>query len=288
MTEYRPRRSVLFMPAVNERALEKAKTLPCDGVVFDLEDAVAPAMKSFAREKAADAVLSGEYGYRELVIRVNGLDTEWWQEDVFAAAKAKPDAILIPKVESREPLEKVTEILEIEGADTTSVWAMLETPKAYLRAEEIARATERLTCFVVGTNDLVKDLRAVHTKNREPVMTALGIAVLTARAYGLNILDGVYNDFRNLDDFLDECGQARQLGFDGKTLIHPAQIDIANEAFGPTDDDVRYAEKIIAAFHAAKSAGQGVAVLDGKMVEDLHVQEAKRTVAIAAAIACQT
>ncbi len=286
MPEYRPRRSMLFMPAANERALEKAKTLPCDGVIFDLEDAVALGMKEVARAKAAEAVESAAYGHRELVIRTNGLDTEWWQEDVRAAAKAAPDAILIPKVESAATIQTVAAILQEEDAAQTAIWAMLETPLAYLRTEEIATASDKLTCFVIGTNDLVKDLRAKHTKSREPVITALGIAVLTARAYGLTVLDGVYNNFRNTDGFWQECEQAQQMGFDGKTLIHPSQIDSANEVFGPSEDDVLYAERLIEAFHTAKTAGKGVAVLDGKMIEDLHVEEAKRTLAIAAAIAC--
>ncbi|MEX0297458.1 MAG: CoA ester lyase [Kordiimonas sp.] len=286
MSEYRPRRSMLFMPADNERALAKAKSLSCDGVILDLEDAVAPAMKAHARDKAVEAVKSGGYAHRELIVRVNGLDTEWWQDDVRSVAAAKPSAILIPKVDSAETVHTVSELIEETGAKDTAVWAMLETPMAYLRAEEIAASSERLSCFVVGTNDLVKDLRAQHTKTREPVITALGLAVLTARAYGLTILDGVYNDFRNSDGFWDECLQARDMGFDGKTLIHPTQIDGANEAFGPGDDDVVYAEKLIAAFHEAKSEGKGVAVLDGKMIEDLHVEEARRTLAIAAAIAC--
>ncbi len=286
MTEYRPRRSMLFMPARNERALVKAKSLSCDGVILDLEDAVAPAMKEHARDRAVEAVKSGGYGDRELVVRVNGLDTEWWQDDVLGVASVKPAAILIPKVESAETVRVVSALIDEAGAKDTTVWAMLETPLAYLRAEEIASSSERLSCFVVGTNDLVKDLRAQHTKTREPVITALGIAMLTARAYGLNILDGVYNDFRNSDGFWDECLQARDMGFDGKTLIHPSQIDSANEVFGPSDDDVLYAEKLIAAFHEAKSVSKGVAVLDGKMIEDLHVEEARRTLAIAAAIAC--
>lgn len=286
MTEYRPRRSMLFMPADNERALAKAKSLSCDGVILDLEDAVAPTMKAHARDKAVEAVKSGGYAHRELIVRVNGLDTEWWQDDVRSVAAVKPSAILIPKVDSSETVHTVSELIEETGAKDTAVWAMLETPMAYLRAEEIAASSERLSCFVVGTNDLVKDLRAQHTKTREPVITALGLAMLTARAYGLTILDGVYNDFRNSDGFWDECLQARDMGFDGKTLIHPTQIDGANEAFGPSDDDVVYAEKLIAAFHEAKSEGKGVAVLDGKMIEDLHVEEARRTLAIAAAIAC--
>jgi len=286
VTERRPRRSMLFMPADNERALAKAKSLSCDGVILDLEDAVAPPMKAHARDNAVEAVKSGEYGHRELIVRVNGLDTEWWQDDVLGVAAVKPAAILIPKVESAETVRAVSDKIEETGAKDTAVWAMLETPMAYLRAEEIAASSARLSCFIVGTNDLVKDLRAKHTKTREPVITALGLAMLTARAYGLTILDGVYNDFRNSDGFWDECLQARDMGFDGKTLIHPAQIDGANEAFGPSSEDILYAERLIEAFHLAEQVGKGVAVLDGKMIEDLHVEEARRTLAIAAAIAC--
>jgi len=286
MEDYKPRRSILFMPAANKRALEKAKTLGCDGIIFDLEDAVAPEMKETARERAIAAVASGAYGTRELIIRINGLETDWGVSDVHAAAAAKPHAILVPKVENAETIQRVVSVLREAGAEQTTIWAMLETPMAYLRAAEIAAASDRLSCFVVGTNDLVKDLRAQHTKDREPVLTALGIAMLTARAYGLTVLDGVYNDFHNLDGFWFECKQAARMGFDGKTLIHPAQIDSANEAFGPNAEDVLYAERIIAAYHAAKKEGKGVAVLDGKMIEDLHVTDARRTVAIAAAIAC--
>ena len=273
------------MPAANERALEKAKTLACDAIIFDLEDAVAPAMKGDARDKAAAAVASGAYGRRERILRINGLETAWWKEDVLAAAGARPDAVLIPKVESAAAIQQVAAVMDAAGASSIKIWAMLETPMAYLRAEEIAAASDKVTCFVIGTNDLVKDLHAKHTKNREPVITALGMAMLVARAYKLTILDGVYNDFRNTEGLAVECQQAADMGFDGKTLIHPAQIDIANDVFAPDEGAIRQAEKLIAAFDEAKAEGKGVAVLDGKMVEDLHVAEARRTLAIAKAIA---
>ncbi|MBV1900231.1 MAG: CoA ester lyase, partial [Kordiimonadaceae bacterium] len=250
-----PRRSVLFMPAANERALEKAKTLACDAIIFDLEDAVAPAMKGDARDKAAAAVASGAYGRRERILRINGLETAWWKEDVLAAAGARPDAVLIPKVESAAAIQQVAAVMDAAGASSIKIWAMLETPMAYLRAEEIAAASDKVTCFVIGTNDLVKDLHAKHTKNREPVITALGMAMLVARAYKLTILDGVYNDFRNTEGLAVECQQAADMGFDGKTLIHPAQIDIANDVFAPDEGAIRQAEKLIAAFDEAKAEG---------------------------------
>ena len=272
------------MPAANERALEKAKSLPCDSVIFDLEDAVAPEAKAAARAKASQAVADGGYGKRELVIRINGLDTSWWQDDVKAAAAVKPAAVLVPKVESAEAINQVAEMLDECGAQHTKIWAMLETPMAYLRAEEIAKVSDKLTCFVIGTNDLVKDLHASHTKTREPVITALGMAMLVARAYGISILDGVYNDFRNTDGLLAECQQAADMGFDGKTLIHPSQIEVANEVFAPSETAISNAERLIAAFDVAKADRKGVAVLDGRMIEDLHVEEARRTLAIASAI----
>jgi citrate lyase subunit beta/citryl-CoA lyase len=277
---------MLFMPASNERALEKARSLPSDGVIFDLEDAVAPDVKAAARVQAAAALKQGGYGNRLRVIRINGLDTPWWRDDLAAAVAAKPDAVLIPKVESAETLQRVEEEMAwLGGIEDIALWSMIETPMAFLRLEALALATERQTTWVVGTNDLVKDLRAEHTKDRMPVMMALSQALLVARAYGLTILDGVYGDFRDNEGFEAECRQARSMGFDGKSLIHPGQVEGANAIFAPSQEDVALARRMIAAFDEAKAAGKGVAVLDGRMVEELHVETAQATVAMAEAIA---
>lgn len=277
---------MLFMPASNARALEKARTLPSDGVIFDLEDAVAPDAKADARKQAAAALKDSAYGRRLRVLRINGLDTGWWRDDLAVASAAKPDAILIPKVDSPDILERVEEEMAwLGGFDSVALWSMIETPKAFLRLEALAEATDRQTTWVIGTNDLVKDLRARHTKDRMPVMMALSNALLVARAYGLDILDGVYGNFRDSEGFEAECQQAKSMGFDGKTLIHPAQIDPANAVFAPSDEDIAYARRMIEAFDAAKAAGKGVAVLDGRMIEELHVHTARQQVAMAEAIA---
>ena len=274
------------MPASNARALEKARTLPSDGVIFDLEDAVAPDAKAEAREQAKAALLQGGFGKRLRVVRINGLDTGWWREDLAAALGAKPDAILLPKVESAVTLQRVEEEMAwLGGAENVALWSMIETPMAFLRLEELARVTDRQTTWVIGTNDLVKDLRASHTKDRMPVMMALSQALLVARAYGLSILDGVYGNFRDGEGFEGECRQAKSMGFEGKTLIHPAQIDAANAVFAPSDEEVTHARRMIKAFEEAKAAGKGVAVLDGRMIEELHVQTARQQVALAEAIA---
>ena len=286
MQSFRPCRSMLFMPASNERALEKARTLPSDGVIFDLEDAVAPDAKVAARQLAAAALTSGAYGQRLRVLRINGLDTNWWRDDLAAASAAQPDAILIPKVDRPDILERVEEEMAwLGGFDSVALWSMIETPKAFLRLEALAEATDRQTTWVIGTNDLVKDLRAAHTKDRMPVMTALSNALLVARAYGLAILDGVYGNFRDDDGFVAECRQAKDMGFDGKTLIHPSQIEGANAVFAPSEEELTLARRMIAAFDEAKAMGKGVAVLDGRMVEELHVQTAREQVAMAEAIA---
>ncbi len=284
MINIRPRRSMLFMPGSNARALEKAKSLPCDGVIFDLEDAVSPDAKAQARNQVRAALLAGGFGARELIVRINGLATNWWQDDLAALEGATFDGILLPKVESAEALERLEKAICKQGQDDKALWAMLETPRAFLKAEEIASATERLQGLVIGTNDLVKDLHGAHTRGRLPVVTALGIALLVARSYGLSVLDGVYNDFKNTEGLIDECKQGREFGFDGKTLIHPAQIDTANDAFGVTAAEQAAAKRLIEAFDSAVLAGKGVAVFDGRMIEDLHVHEAKRIVAMAEAI----
>ncbi|MFN8188839.1 MAG: CoA ester lyase [Nocardioidaceae bacterium] len=284
MAEFRPRRSVLYMPSSNERALEKAKTIPCDGLILDLEDAVAPDAKPAAREAACTAVGSGEYGRRELTIRINGADTEWHAADMAAACAAGPDAIVVPKVDSVEAVRALVDAMERHAApDHTTLWAMIETPRAMLHAEEIAAASERLSVLVMGTNDLAKELYAEHVPGRQPLLTGLGLALLAARATGKGIIDGVYNDVRNAEGFLAECQQGREMGFDGKTLIHPGQVDGANEAFAPSAQAVEDARGLIAAWEEA--AGAGVVTYNGRMVENLHVDSARRTLAIHDAIA---
>jgi len=283
--EFKPRRSVLFMPGSNARALEKAKTINADTLVFDLEDAVAPSAKAEARELVAAALRSGEYGHRELVVRINGLDTKWWRDDLAAVGAAGPAAILLPKVEDAAVLGKVSEEMVWHSSKATcEFWVMLETPRGILRAEEIAISHDRLTTLVIGTNDLVKELRARHVPGREPVLAALSHIVLVARAYGLNILDGVYSDFKDGTGFQAECEQGRNMGFDGKTLIHPSQVEAANRVFAPDEAELAQAQRLIAAFDAATAEGKGVAVLDGRMIEELHVEEARRTVQLAETI----
>ena len=284
MAEFRPRRSVLYMPSSNERALEKATSIPCDGLILDLEDAVAPDAKPAAREAACAAVASGDYGRRELTIRINGADTEWHAADMAAACAAGPDAIVVPKVDSVEAVQALVDAMERHGAPAhTTLWAMIETPRAMLHAEEIAAASERLSVLVMGTNDLAKELFAEHVPGRQPLLTGLGLALLAARATGKGIIDGVFNDVRNTEGFLAECQQGREMGFDGKTLIHPGQVDGANEAFAPSAQAVEDARGLIAAWEEA--AGAGVVTYNGRMVENLHVDSARRTLAIHDAIA---
>lgn len=281
----RPRRSVLYMPGSNARALEKAKTLPADALILDLEDAVAPDMKATARDQVCAAVQAGGYGGRELIIRTNSLDTPWGRDDVIAAAKAGPDAVLLPKVESAEQVRTVDSLLREYGAPaTTAIWCMMETPKGILHAEGIAAASPRLGALVMGTSDLVKDLNAQHTAMRLPVITALGLCLLAARAYGLAVLDGVYLDLDDDAGFEASCRQGLELGFDGKTLIHPKTIAAANRVFAPTPEQVAHAHKIIAAFEAAMGEGKAVVLVDGKLVENLHVEQAKKLAALAAQI----
>src|SRR3954453_6194247 len=288
----RPRRSVLFMPGSNARAIEKARTLPADCVVLDLEDSVAPGGKEAAREQAMSAVADGGFGPRELVVRINGLDTEWWLDDVNAAAKAKPDAILIPKVSSPGHLEDVAErLVDISADQKIRIWAMMETPLAVLNAREIAAAAKdvetRLACLVLGTNDLAKETRARMLPGREPMRPWLMICVAAARAYGLDVIDGVYNDLDDADGLALECAAARDMGFDGKSVIHPSQIEAANAVFSPSAEEIAQARAIIAAFERPENQGRGVIMLDGRMVERLHVDMARRTVAIADAIAAR-
>ena len=286
----RPRRSVLYMPGSNARALEKARELPADGLVLDLEDAVAPEAKVQAREAIAKALKNGGFGNREVLVRINGLDTQWWVEDLNVIVAAKPDAVLLPKVSDPAQLEDVASRLVDLGADPhIKIWAMMETPLAMLNVGAIAAAaldTEtRLAGFVMGTNDLAKETRARLVPGRAPMLPWIMSCVAAARAYGLSILDGVYNDLGNAEGFVEECRQARDLGFDGKTLIHPRQIEPCNEAFSPSPEEVAMARKMIAAFELPENADKGVVQIDGRMVERLHAEMARQTVAIADAIA---
>lgn len=280
-----PRRSVLYMPGANDKALEKAKTLPCDAIIFDTEDSVAPDMKAAAREKVAAAVASGEYGDRELTIRVNGLDTEWFEADVASASAAGPAGIVVPKVNSAADVARIESLMVASSAPaTTAIWAMLETPAAIENAVEIATASDRLTVLVMGTNDLAKELRAALVPSRHPLRWGLGRCLNAARLAGKVILDGVYNDVKNPEGFAAECVQGAEMGFDGKTLIHPTQVVPCNEAFSPSDAEIEHAGRVIAAFEAGIAEGKGVITVDGRMIENLHVDNARRVLAIAAAI----
>ena len=281
----RPRRSVLYMPGANTRALEKARTLPADALIFDLEDAVAPDAKEAARSNVVLAAESRAYGKREIAIRCNGLNTPWGEADIAAIAGSGADALVVPKVESAAQVTHVVSLLDTAGApQSMQVWAMMETPKGILRAEEIAGAHPRLSLFIMGTNDLVKDMRARHTPMRLPMVTALGIAMLAARAYGLTILDGVYNDIQDAEGFRAVCQQGLEMGFDGKTLIHPTQVEPCNEVFAPSEADLVMAGRIVEAFKKAQSEGKGVVTVDGRLIENLHVEQAERALALAAAI----
>jgi citrate lyase subunit beta / citryl-CoA lyase len=285
----RPRRSVLYMPGSNARAIEKARTLPVDAVILDLEDSVAPDGKAAARAQVSDAVFARAFGTREVVVRINGLDTQWWLDDLNAVAKAKPDAVLVPKVSNPRHLEDVAErLVDISADQKIRVWAMMETPLAMLSARDIAAAAAdvetRLSAFVMGTNDLAKETRAAITPGRAAMFPWLMNCVAAARAYGLDILDGVYNDLANAEGFARECNEARAMGFDGKTLIHPNQIGPCNAAFSPSAEEVTQAKRIIAAFDLPENRDKGVVQLEGRMVERLHADMARRTVAIAHAI----
>jgi citrate lyase subunit beta/citryl-CoA lyase len=285
----RPRRSVLYMPGSNARALEKAKILPADALILDLEDAVAPDAKETARDQVAAAVAAGGFGSREVIVRINGLDTPWWIDDLNAIGKARPDGVLLPKVSSPKHLEAIADRLVDIGADhAIRVWAMMETPLAMLNAREIASAatdTEvRLAGFVMGTNDLAKETSAKLVPGRANMVPWLMTCLAAARAYGLAILDGVYNDLSDAEGFAQECAAARDMGFDGKTLIHPNQIGPCNTAFSPSEAEIAQARKIIAAFELPENQGRGVVSIDGRMVERMHADIAQRTVAIAQAI----
>lgn len=281
-----PYRSVLYMPGSRPRALEKARSLAADALILDLEDAVAPAEKARARELVAEAVRAGGYGRRRLLVRVNGFETDWGEADIAAASAAQPDAILLPKVESPADIARAAILMAEAGAEEhVRIWAMMETPRGALNALAIADSHPRLEGFVLGTNDLVKDLGAAHTPDRVPLVTSLGLCLLAARAAGLVCVDGVYNAFQDAEGLRAACIQGRDMGFDDKTLIHPDQIAVANEVFAPSPDAVALARRQVEAFDAAAARGEGVAVVDGRIVENLHVVTAKRLLARAGTIA---
>jgi citrate lyase beta subunit len=279
-----PYRSVLYMPGSNPRALEKAKSLPADALILDLEDAVAPAEKARARELVAEAVRQGGYGARRLIVRINALSTEWGADDLAAAVAMGPDAILVPKASRPEDIAAVADRMG-DAPERTAIWAMMETPLGVLNAGAIAASHPKLAGFVLGTNDLVKELGCATPADRLPVMASLSICLLAARAHGLVCVDGVYNAFKDEDGLRAECEQGRDLGFDGKTLIHPAQVAIANEVFAPSPEALERARAEVAAFEEAEARGEGVAVLNGRIVENLHVEAGRRLIARAEAIA---
>ena len=277
-----PGRSLLFMPGTNQRAMVKARGLDADGIILDMEDSVAPGQKGAARELIAAALAEGGFGEREVVVRVNGLDSAWIEDDLQALLANPPDAVLIPKIYGPEDLNRLGQAMDDLGfPKDVSVWAMMETPAAILDAREIAATGGRLACLVMGTNDLAKDLKARLLPGRASMFASLSLCLLAARAAGTGILDGVYGDLSDAAGFLSECRQGRELGFDGKTLIHPDQIAVANEIFGPSAEEVSEAREIIAAFEAAEAEGKAVTTLRGKMIEELHAASARRTLDMA-------
>jgi citrate lyase subunit beta/citryl-CoA lyase len=286
---FRPRRSVLYVPGSNARALEKARALPADGLILDLEDAVAPSAKAEARSAVREALEAAGFGPREVTVRVNGASTPWGAEDLAMAARSGADAVVLPKVEGPEEVRAAERALVAAGApETLALWCMIETPRGVLAAPAIAAATARLACLVMGTSDLVKDLRARHTPGRGEVLVALGTVLLAARANGLAALDGVQLDLGDDAGFEAACRQGRDLGFDGKTLVHPKTIDAANRVFAPGEAEVAEARRVIAAHAEAEAMGKGVVVVDGKLVEALHVESARRVVALSDAIAARS
>jgi citrate lyase subunit beta/citryl-CoA lyase len=281
-TAIRPRRSVLYMPGSNARAMEKARSLPADALILDLEDAVAPDAKVAARAFVCEAVKGRGFGKREVIVRINALTTAWGEADLAAAVLAKPDAILVPKVSTGKDLREIEN--RLSPADV-GVWAMIETPLALFNLAELAGMGGRLSCFVMGTNDLIKEFRGLHTADRQNLSAALSLSVAAGRAFGLSVIDGVYNDINNTDGFYATCCQGRAFGFDGKTLIHPSQIEPCNAVFAPAPEEIEAARKIIAAFEKPENKDKGAIALDGRMVELLHAEIARRTVALADAIA---
>lgn len=280
-----PRRSVLYMPGSNARAQDKGRSLPADALIMDLEDAVAPTAKVEARNLILETLEAGGYGHREIIIRVNGLDTPWGYEDLLAAARSNADAVLLPKVESADTVRRAETILKAAGApDSLAIWCMMETPRGILHAEEIANASSRLEVLVMGTSDLAKDLHCAHTEMRLPMLYSLSTCILAARAAGLAILDGVHLDLSDDEGYRKSCQAGLEMGFDGKTLIHPKTIEVANEVFAPSEVDVAWARKIIAAYNDAVSKGSAVLLVDGKLIENLHVESAERVVKLVEAI----
>jgi citrate lyase subunit beta/citryl-CoA lyase len=283
MMNIRPRRSVLYMPGSNARALEKAATLPADALILDLEDAVAPEAKELAREQVCAAVKARRFGKREVIIRVNALETPWGHDDIDAAAAAGPDAILVPKIGDAVDVAHAEQHMA-EAPRACRLWLMMETPKAIFNANAIAASGGRLSCLVMGTNDLLKELRAQHVAGRAPLLASLNLTVLAARAHGLVAIDGVFNDISDVQAFETVCQEGRALGFDGKTLIHPSQIEGCNRIFAPDPQEVARARAILAAFEKPENKGKGTIALDGRMVELLHAEIARQTVALADAI----
>ena len=284
MIELRPRRSVLYMPGANARALDKARSIDCDALIFDLEDAVAVDAKAAAREQVRAVLGEGGYGHRERIVRVNGLDTEWGAADVQAFADAEVDALLFPKIETLAQLETIVAQVDAAGGAHLPLWIMVETPEGVLDMRGVLEACERIRCVVMGTSDLVKELRAQHTPARDNLHYALQQCVMVARAQGVDILDGVHLDFRNAETFRLACEQARAMGFDGKTLIHPTQVAAANEVFGFSSEETDHARRVLQVWEQAQAQGKGVAVLDGQLVENLHAADAERVLAFAAAL----
>jgi citrate lyase subunit beta/citryl-CoA lyase len=279
----RPRRSVLYMPGSNARALEKAASLPADALILDLEDAVAPEAKELARTQVCAAVKDRRFGRREVIIRINGLDTPWGHDDMAAAVAASPDAILVPKINDTSDVAHA-EQHAAEAPASCALWLMMETPRAIFNASAIAASGGRLACLVMGTNDLVKEMRALHTPGRDALLASLTLTVLAARAHGLSVIDGVYNEIADGPGFEAVCKQGRAMGFDGKTLIHPSQVEVCNRVFSPDPVEVNRARAILAAFELPENKGKGAISLDGRMVELLHAEIAKQTVALTDAI----
>ena len=288
--DIRPRRSLLYMPGSNPRALDKARTLPADGLILDMEDSVAPDAKQLAREQIGAALAQGGYGDREIMVRINPLSSEWGSDDIAAvgAFDTPPDAVLIPKIETaRDVMDAVAALESVGCPESVDLWIMAETPLCILNIAEVAGAHSRLRGLVMGTSDLSKDTRVRHTADRLGFIAALNLCVYAARAHGLDVIDGVELDLEDEAALARACAQGRELGFDGKTLIHPKQIDAANKAFAPDEREVARARDIIAAFEAARAEGKGVVVVDGRLVENLHVEEARRQLALAEAIAAK-
>lgn len=282
----RPRRSVLYMPGSNTRAMEKAKTIAADAIILDLEDAVSPDAKATARQQICDALAGGGYGNREMIVRINGQDTPWGADDMAAIARSGADAILVPKINDAATVQTLVAAMDKAGAPASmALWCMMETPIGILNAQSIGAASDRVAVWVMGTNDIAKDTGALHTPMRLPMITAMGICMLAARAYGIQILDGVYNDIKDEGGFRDICQQGLEMGFDGKTLIHPSQVAPCNDVFSPTEAQLEMASRIVAGFEEAQREGKGVVTVDGRMIENLHVEQARKQLALAAAVA---